>query len=140
MSAHTHEGGCQCGAVRYVTSAEPQRAIACHCSSCKQRTGALYGMGVYFLDTDVQFNDGELRSYGFNSDTSDRWFNNEFCVRCGTVITWTLEMRPGVRGIAGGSFDDPNWFNVDVHIWTRSARPDMRYPGDIELHEKSIPV
>ena len=30
-------------------------------------------MGVYFLDAEVQFNDEELRSYVFNSDTSDRW-------------------------------------------------------------------
>ena len=136
MSGDIHEGGCQCGAVRYKTSAAPQRAMACHCSTCRQRTGAAYGVGVYYLDEDVQFNDGEMRSYEFRSDTSDRWLKNYFCVRCGTTVTWTFELGPGSRGIAAGTFDDPNWYDIPMHIWTRSARKDMCYPEGVTLFEK----
>lgn len=132
-----HEGGCQCGAVRYRATAAPKRVVACHCTTCKRRTGAAYGIGVYFDDADVQFNDGELSSYEFHSDTSGRWLRNEFCMRCGTTVTWTLEMRPGMRAIAGGTFDDPQWFDVAAHIWTRSARRDMCYPADMPVYEKT---
>ena len=134
-----HEGGCQCGAVRYRTSDQPVRVIACHCTTCKRRTGAAYGIGVYLKDTDVEFTRGEMNTYEFHSDESGRWLRNEFCNTCGTTVSWTLEMRPGLRAIAGGTYDNPNWFDVLAHIWTRSARPDMSYPDHIKVFEKALP-
>ena len=138
QSEKTHEGGCQCGAVRYRTSAQPKRAMACHCTTCKQRTGAPYGIGVYFADEDVEFIQGEMQAYTFHSDTSDRWIKNEFCQSCGTAVTWTLEMRPGLRAIAGGTYDDPDWYQLDAHIWSRSARSDMCYPEGMPIYEKAL--
>jgi len=134
-----HEGGCQCGEVRYRTGNNPARVIACHCTSCKLRTGAAYGLGVYFNEADVVFLQGSLRVFEFNSDESGRWLRTEFCERCGTAVTWTTEMRPGLRAIAGGTYDDPDWYQVQYHIWTRSARPDMCYPDGVTICEKAIP-
>ena len=140
MSSTTnHEGGCRCGAVRFRTGDRPVRVIACHCTTCKQRTGAAYGLGVYFKDEDVEFISGSMKSFEFHSDESGRWIRNEFCDRCGTTVTWTLEMRPGMRAIAGGCYDDPGWFDVEAHIWTRSARRDMRYPDHLEVYERALP-
>jgi len=139
MNTEIHEGGCQCGAVRYRVTGAPTRVVACHCTTCKQRTGAAYGIGVYFEDSQVEFTGGELRSYEFHSAESGRWLRNEFCVCCGTALTWTLEMRPGMRAIAGGTFDDPSWYRVQAHIWTRSARPDMRYPEGMPVHPGASP-
>ncbi len=121
-------GGCQCGAVRYSCSATPVRAMACHCTGCKLRTGAAYGIGVYFNDSEVEILQGDLQQYRFESDTTGRWIQNEFCANCGATVFWTLEMRPGLRAVAGGSFDNPDWYNIEAHIWTRSARSDMCYP------------
>ena len=101
-----HEGGCQCGSVRFRTSDEALRAIACHCKTCKQRTGADYGVGVYFNEDDVEFIKGTPQVFEFRSDESGRCIRTEFCQKCGSAISWTLEFRPGVRGIAGGSYDD----------------------------------
>jgi len=28
------------------------------------------------------------------------------------TVTWTLEAMPHARGIAGGTFDDPHWFDT----------------------------
>ncbi len=47
-------------------------------------------------------------------------------------------MRPGLRAIAAGAFDDAHWFSIDAHIWTRSARPDMCYPEGVDLHEQAL--
>jgi len=99
-----HKGGCQCGAVRFTTTGEPIRAMACHCTGCKLRTGAPYGIGVYFEDSAVVIEGGELATFQFNSDTTGRWIQNEFCTQCGSTVSWTLEMRPGLRAIAGGSY------------------------------------
>jgi hypothetical protein len=53
---------------------------------------------------------------------------------------WTAERRPGVRGIAGGTFDDPNWFRIQRHIWTRSAQSWIPIPTDAECFEKGSPT
>lgn len=132
-----HTGGCQCGAVRFITSNSPVRVIACHCKTCKRRTGSPYGVGVYFNDADVAFNQGERRNYPFNSETTDRWLRNEFCPICATTISWTLEMRPGARAIAAGCFDDTRWYTIDAHVWTESARDDMRYPENVAVFKQA---
>ncbi len=133
-----NEGGCQCGAVRFVTRGEPVRAMACHCTGCKLRSGSPYGVGVYFDDSAVEFLQGDLNTFEFSSDTTGRWIRNEFCNNCGSTVTWTLEMRPGLRAISGGSYDDPNWFDIAAHIWTRSARTDMCYPEGMHVCEQAL--
>lgn len=130
-----HQGGCLCGAIRFTTSDTPVRAMVCHCTTCKLRSGSPYGVGVYFNDNEIVFNDGELGNYQFESDTSGRWIRNEYCVQCASNVSWTTQMRPGLRAIAGGSFDDPDWFTVQAHIWTRSARSDMLYPEGVQVCE-----
>ena len=136
---NTYSGGCLCGAVRYRTNDRPIRVIACHCTTCKQRTGAAYGIGVYHDEADVEFTHGAMRTYEFRSDESGRWLRNEFCEQCGTTVTWTLELRPGLRAIAGGTYDDPSWFDIQAHIWTQSARTDMCYPDHVAVFEKALP-
>ena len=140
MSNEIHEGGCQCGAVRFRAVGAPRRAMACHCTACKRRTGAPYGIGVYYDEGQVSFEGGERGVYEFHSDESGRWIRNEFCVRCGSAVSWTLEMRPGLRALAGGSFDDPHWFELEAHIWARSARPDMCYPDGMAVHSEVLPT
>jgi hypothetical protein len=48
-----------------------------------------------------------------------------------------IESLPGVSGVFVGTFDDPNWVDIDEHIWTRSAVKWMAFPPNIERHEKS---
>lgn len=140
MTNKNQTGGCQCGAVRFRTTDIPKRVIACHCTTCKQRTGAAYGIGVYLADEDVEFTQGTLKSFEFRSDESNRWLRHEFCENCGSTVSWTLEFRPGLRGMAGGAYDDPDWFTINAHIWTQSARGDMCYPDDMEVHEQALPA
>jgi len=110
----------------------------CHCTTCKLRTGAAYGIGVYFEESAVEFESGDLGSFQFSSDTSGRWIQNEFCKQCGSTVSWTLEMRPGLRAIAGGSYDNPDWYSLEAHIWARSARSDMCYPKDMKVCEQAL--
>lgn len=131
-------GGCQCGAVRFVTTGAPVRAMACHCTTCKLRTGAAYGIGVYFEDSAVEFEGAKRSTFEFSSDTTGRWIRNEFCSHCGSAVSWTLEMRPGLRAIAGGSYDNPDWYEIEAHIWGRSARSDMRYPDGVKVCEEAL--
>jgi hypothetical protein len=135
-----HEGGCLCGSVRYRTIGEPTLATVCHCTYCQRRSGSAFSTPVLFKLEQVEFSGGPLTTYEHRSDETHRWLRSEFCPRCGTTVSWTVERRPGTRGIAGGTYDDPSWLRVTRHIWTRSARPWTSIPTDVETFEKGSPA
>jgi hypothetical protein len=42
------EGGCLCGAVRFVASGQPEAVAWCHCQSCRSHSGAPVSVFVAF--------------------------------------------------------------------------------------------
>jgi hypothetical protein len=137
--AEMHEGGCLCEAVRYRVTGEPDGAWVCHCTLCKKRTGSALGTAAYFDESAVQIKSAVLKTYEYRSDESNRWLKLEFCSNCGTTVSWTAELFPSSRGIAVGTFDDPNWITPRVHFWTRSAMHWMAFPAAVGLFE-TIPL
>jgi hypothetical protein len=133
--AEIHEGGCLCGAVRYQVTDEPFWAGVCHCTFCKKRTGSAFSLEAYFDESAVQTKSGALKTYEFRSDESNRWLKTEFCSTCGTTVSFITEFFPGSRLIAVGTFDDPNWIEPEVHVWTRSAAHWMAFPADVPVFE-----
>ncbi|MEE8212852.1 MAG: GFA family protein [Acidiferrobacterales bacterium] len=130
-----HEGGCVCGGVRYRTTGLPQRVAACTCTWCQKRTGSALGLTVYFKESDVAFLQGALRKYRLTSD-AERWIETEFCEVCGTTVTFTLELRPGLRAIAGGTFDQPTfWYDLEAFMFARSKPAWLTLPEGLEIHD-----
>ena len=136
MADEVHEGGCLYGQVRYSIAGVPKVALICHCRICQRRTGSAFALNAYFKDTQVTTLSGNLRLHEYHSDESDRAVQMEFCENCGTTIGWTAEFVPDWRGIAGGTFDQPEWLHVVRHVWTRSAHAWMPLPQELELFEK----
>ncbi len=128
--ADVHEGGCVCGAVRYRARGEPVVSMACHCRFCQQRLGSAFALVAYFDEQNIEFTQGRLSQYEHRSDESGRWLRMGFCPRCGTTLTHTAEVRPGLRSIAVGTFDDPDWVRIERHIWVRSKRPWVSIPPE----------
>ena len=95
--AHTHEGGCLCGAVRYRVTEEPYLAGICHCNQCKKRTGSALGVAGYFDESAVQIEGGALKTYEFRSDESNRWVKSEFAQLVGRMSHGLRNFSP-VRG------------------------------------------
>lgn len=118
-----HEGGCQCGKVRYRTHGNPHKSGVCHCRYCQTRTGSAFGVSVYFDTAQLEVLSGELSEYSFTTD-SGRNFTTRFCPTCGTTVFWVLGLFDGMIGVAGGTFDPPTfWFDVDREVFTRSKAP-----------------
>ena len=131
----THEGGCACGAVRYRTTGAPRRVAACACTWCQKRTGSAFGISVYFDEGDVAFLSGAMKAHRLTSDAG-RWLESCFCEVCGTSVTWTVELRPGLVGIAGGTFDRPTfWYDLEAFIFARSKPDWLALPEGLEVHE-----
>lgn len=127
-----HEGGCQCGALRYKTEGQPVKAAVCHCRYCQTRTGSAFGVSAYFPREAVQVT-GAVKDYSFTTE-SGRSFTTHFCPTCGSNVLWSLGMSPELIGIAAGSFDPPSfWFSISREIFTRSAAPFVH----TDLPEKS---
>ena len=131
-------GGCVCGDVRYETAGAPLRITACHCTWCRRRTGAAFGVECVFPTDDVRVRGSALRSYRHRSDVSGRWLEQDFCSACGSNIGLRLEAVPDVRSLSIGSFDDLSWMDspdiVVRHVFVRSRLDIALIPDHVETH------
>jgi hypothetical protein len=115
----------------------PQRNAVCHCTFCQRRTGSAFGVNIYFGKDDFELVRGHLAAYEHRSDESGGWLRMEFCPKCGTTVSWTLEVNPALRGIAAGTFDDTSWVAIERHGWTRSKQHWVEIPAGAAVFEKS---
>jgi hypothetical protein len=70
--AQRNEGGCVCGAVRYVADGDPERVTVCHCTWCQRRTGSAFGVEAVFKMEAVSLAGDAVRTYRHVSDESGR--------------------------------------------------------------------
>ena len=110
----THQGGCQCGAVRYEVSGEPQHVALCHCSDCRKSSGAPMVAWAAFTEDQFTLLAGEPKTFN-SSGTAMR----SFCGDCGSgLIDRNAEFLPGIVDIQSATLDDPNALPPQVHIQT----------------------
>ena len=136
MTEH-HSGGCTCGAVRYRVHGKPIIGTVCHCTFCQRRLASAFAILATFAEQSVEFIHGQLAEYEHRSDESGRWLRMNFCPKCGTTVCHTAELRPGMRTIAAGTFDDRDWFTIDRHIWVRSKRPWVFIPAGVATFQQA---
>ena len=113
------EGGCHCGAVRYVCSEEPTTVVNCHCGDCQQIAGSAFITGVLVPEGSVTVN-GELKSYKVKADSGNGITRN-FCPICGTRIM--VELEGGIVGVSYTTLDDSSWLEPAIEFYTSKAQP-----------------
>ena len=108
----TYQGGCQCGAVRYEVSGEPQHVALCHCNDCRKSSGA--PMVAWAAVTDAQFKLVQGEPVTFNSSGSAM---RSFCPKCGSGLYYrNAEFLPGIVDIQSATLDDPDALPPSAHI------------------------
>ena len=108
----TYQGGCQCGAVRYEVSGEPQHVALCHCNDCRKSSGAPMVAWAAFADTQFKLIEGEPVT--FNSSGAAM---RSFCAKCGSGLYYrNAEFLPGIVDIQSATLDDPDALPPSVHI------------------------
>ena len=57
------EGGCLCGAVRFIATGQPKGVYWCHCQSCRKHTGAPVSVFVAFEREAYTVTNGEITKF-----------------------------------------------------------------------------
>jgi hypothetical protein len=130
---NTREGGCACGEVRYRLTAEPLFTHCCHCLNCQRQTGSAFVINL-LLETDrVQLLHGEPEPVDVPRDdgSSQRIFRCRTC----QVAVYSQYGSPRVHFVRGGTLDQPDSIEPDVHIFTKSKLPWITIPDGVPTFE-----
>ncbi len=135
MTDEVHEGGCQCGAVRYRIVGDPIMTAICHCSMCRRANAAPAVAWAMFQDSQVSF--VKAAPAGYESSAGAR---RGFCPRCGTQISFTADYIPGLIDITIGSLDRPETISPSLHYWDSKRLPWVRFADDLPRYPEFPPV
>ncbi len=100
--AATRRARCACGDLWIEVEGEPFLNALCFCANCKQRTGSAFGWSCYFRDEQVKGRGGAAATY--EVEKPEFRAERHLCSRCGSTLTWSVSIYPGVIGVAGGCF------------------------------------
>lgn len=134
----TITGGCQCGAVRYESAAEPVISVICHCRQCQRASGAAGNPFVGLPKAAVAIT-GEVRYFETTGD-SGKPVRRGFCPTCGSRLFGLADLVPDVIAISAASLDDPAEFQPGMHVYTASAQPWDRIPDDLPAFPALPPI
>ena len=95
------EGGCLCGAVRFIATGEPKGIYWCHCQSCRRHTGAPVSVFVAFACEAYTVTKGEIAKF----DSTPGRTRRGFCARCGSTLTCESLPGPTETHFPVGAFD-----------------------------------
>src|SRR4051794_26686092 len=110
--ANEAEGGCLCGAVRFVASGPPKWTAWCHCQSCRKQTGAPAAAYAGFEREHVSFTQGEPLTHA-----SSPGVERSFCGQCGSPLAYRGDRWPTEIHLHTGVFDDPEPFAPKGHAY-----------------------
>lgn len=128
MADHAAEGGCDCGYVRYRTTAPPLIVHCCHCRWCQRESGASFALNALVESSRVEILAGEplLVDTPSASGVGQRIAR---CPRC-HVALWShyAGSGPAISFIRVGTLADPDRCPPDIHIFTASKQPWVVLP------------
>ena len=116
-------GGCLCGAVRYISEAEPLMVAVCHCATCQKNTGSAFSINIGLPVDSVTIEKNSLATYEDHAGASGNPFYRSFCSRCGSPISGQGKAYAGVIFIKAGTLDDSSWVKPNAHIWCSEKQP-----------------
>jgi len=121
------QGGCLCGAVRYVISGAPFAAEYCHCRMCQKSAGAAAPTWMDLRLDQLEWTAGRPTEY--ESSASGR---RGFCARCGSTLSYRDTGHPEYISLSIVSLDDTNRVRPTRHIYTESQLQWLTIDDDCE--------
>lgn len=128
------EGGCYCGAVRYVSEGEPSLTAQCHCRECQYISGGAANMFLLMPPDGFRYTKGTPKT--FSRSDLENPVTREFCADCGTHLT---TRRPGLPAVIlkVGTLDDPAQFGTpQMAIYTVDKQAFHHVPDGLPAFER----
>ena len=125
-----YTGGCQCGSVRYVLTAEPIRLAACHCTECQRQSGSAFGMSMPVTKDSLSIT-GSTKQFTRIAESGGEVTG----VSCGVRIYHVLKAAPDVLSLKPGTLDDTSWLRPSSFIWIKSAQGWVSVPSGVTALE-----
>lgn len=107
-----NQGGCLCGALRFVTLGPAHWITICFCNFCQKATGGPQMTEPIFDVDKFRITEGTPTVYTHISGGSGQEVYVHFCNKCGSKTHLTFARWPDRLGIYRGAYDDPNWFEM----------------------------
>ncbi len=113
------KGSCRCGKVTYASAADPVFVGVCHCRTCQKSTGTAYATVLAVPDATLTVTGTTKRfdDVGDSGSPTHRFF----CPECGSTVTQSADVMPGITMIPVGTLDDPASVKPAMQIYCDSA-------------------
>jgi len=132
MAKLPSEGGCLCGAIRYVARGAPTASMICHCNSCRRAVGSPTVAWVTFPTSQFSFVRGMPSEY-HSTDPVTR----TFCSRCGTSLTYVHAERSSEIDVVTSSLDHPEAYPPTYHSWLSDSVSWIRFGDGLPAYKRS---
>jgi hypothetical protein len=119
------EGGCLCGAVRFVAAEMPDHVHACHCTICRKISGSAT-ISVKVRYAAMRIEGGEHAVVYTSSD----WATRSFCGRCGSGLWYRLTGDDADYIISAGTLDDLTGLILTEEIYVETKPDGYAFAGD----------
>jgi len=122
------QGGCMCGAVRFMARDVPETFGACHCQMCRRWTGSAL-LGVTVPEGDVTWEGAD----SIATIRSSSWAERAFCARCGSGLYFRVTMESEWSGnveLPIGLFDDASGMRMSNEIYIDHKPDSYAYAGE----------
>jgi hypothetical protein len=126
------EGGCLCGAIRYVASSAPTVSMICHCTTCVRAAGAPVVAWVTFPAPSFAFGRGVPTEFHSTPPVT-----RSFCSRCGTALTYVHADRAVEIDVTTATLDDPAAFPPTYHSWLQAGVEWIRFGDGLPAYQRS---
>jgi hypothetical protein len=127
------QGGCACGAVRYLITAPPLTFYLCHCTDCQRQTSSAFGQSLRVRAKDFSV-EGTVRCTERVAD-SGALRQGWFCLHCG-VRLWHGTRGSDELNVKAGTLDHTQWLIPAGHIWVRSRQQFVALPENGLVYEE----
>lgn len=127
-----HTGRCQCGAIQYELSGNPQWVAVCHCRDCQRSAGAPMVVWAMFPESGFILLKGAPRT--FNSSSSAM---RSFCPECGTGIFYRNAVAlPGLIDVQASTLDNPEALPPAIQIQTAERQSWVSHLATLPSFER----
>ncbi len=127
-------GQCLCGDVTFATEGDVAFQANCHCSDCRQTTGATFATLLFMDQSDVEVS-GDVTTFAHTVD-SGNVLTKHFCPNCGSQVFGTSESRPTLIALRAGCINEHEHVKPQINVFAGSKMDCTLLDPDLPAPER----